>query len=295
MRIILSLLVLGIILSSCTAPEPTVPAPPEPAATGPTPAPTFAIPPRLATQAARQRSTWDSAAGNPSVSSDSSVSSKPPVQVPTPAPIPTIALIPTFAPVFATPEINRADTPRPTATPIIIHTFGDLEWFKGRAAIAFGAGESALETGDYRKAILHFEDALKLHGKPSPKAENKIGLAYMGLEEWNQASRHFSNAIALDDNPLDRINRGRSYFESDQCDLAIADGKTALQMEPGFKPGFHSDAEAHLLLASCYAWTGVWSSERQHLDAAITIAKEHGYRTGRIAAIVAWRNEIPES
>ena len=156
-------------------------------------------------------------------------------------------------------------------------------------------GEAALATGDYRRAIRHFEDALKSHGQPSAKIENKIGLAYMGLEEWNQASRHFSSAIALDDNPLDRINRGRSYFESDQCDPAITDAKAALEMEPGLTPGFHSHAEAHLVLASCYAWTGMWSAERQHVDAALTIAKEHGYRAERIAAIVAWRNEIAGS
>ena len=121
-----------------------------------------------------------------------------------------------------------------------------------------------------------------------------MGLAYMGLEEWNQASRHFSSAIAIEDNPLDRVNRGRSYFESDQYAAAITDAKVALGMEPKFVPGFHSHAEAHLLLASCYAWTGVWSAERQHLDAALTIAKEHGYSTERITSIVEWWNETTE-
>ena len=149
-----------------------------------------------------------------------------------------------------------------------------------------------MATGDYRKAIRHFEDALKSHGKPSANLENKMGLAYMGLEEWNQASRYFSNAIAIDDNSLDRINRSRSYFESDQCDLAIADAEVALGMEAGSSPGFHSHAEAHLMLASCYTWTGAWSAGRQHLDAALAIGKEHNYSNERIAALVRWRDEI---
>ena len=72
----------------------------------------------------------------------------------------------------------------------------------------------------------------------------------------------------------------------------ITGAKVALGMESGFTPGFHSHAEAHLLLASCYAWTGVWSAERQHLDAAIAIGKEHNYSTERIAAMVRWRDEL---
>ena len=294
MRLFLSLLIVGIVLSACAAPQPT--AQPEPTATvGPTPAPTFAIPPRLITRAARQRGQIDSAPN------------KPAVRLPTLPPIPTLAtMVDTRAisraatprPIVmprptSTPEMTATSSPRPSATPIVIHTLGDHEWFKGQAALALDAGETALATGDYRKAIRHYEDALKSHGKPSAKLENKIGLAYTGLEEWGRASQHFSNAIAIDDNPLDRINRGKSYFESDQCDLAITDAKAALDMEPLHEPGFHSDVEAHVLLVSCYAWTGASPAVRQHLDAAITIAKEHNYMAEKTTAMEGWRDEIP--
>ena len=216
MRIVLSLLVLGIILSSCAAPEPKVSDPPDPTATGPTPAPTFAMPPRLITQAARQRSSWDSAAGNPSVSSDSSVSSKPPVRLPTLALIPTIALIPEIAPAFATPEISRAATPRPAVTlrPAVVRgvvSVGEEEFAGVDASNAFDHGNKQFSNGKYEAAINSYREAKRHHGEPSPALESRIGMAYKWWGKPRLAILHFSEAIGIKDNARDRINRARTY------------------------------------------------------------------------------------
>ena len=289
MRNALLLLTLAIVLSACTAPEPT--APPEPTATGPTAIPTFAMPPRLITQAARQRSSWDSAAGNPSVSSDSSVSSKPPAQ------LPTLALIPTLAPMLDALNTSRVAmpeppvTPRPTATRSIV-LVGELEFFGTDASDAFERGNREFSNGKYEAAINSYQEAKRFHGEPSPALESRIGMAYKWWEKPRLAISYFSSAIGIKDNARDRINRARTYQSIDQCDPAVVDAKVALSMKPLIAPDFHTHVAADYILSWCYFAQWNDSLALQHIDAAIATAGIHETSSSNMDTLIETREFI---
>ena len=76
---------------------------------------------------------------------------------------------------------------------------------------------------------------------------------------------------------MDRVNRGSSFVETDQCEPAIEDAKAALTMEPIKEDEFHTDSEANIILAGCYAQKGDYLIALQHTDASLEIAKENHY------------------
>ena len=144
-------------------------------------------------------------------------------------------------------------------------------------------------------AIESYNEAQRHHGKPSRVLENRIGLAYHNLEMYSLAIAHYSKAIAIKDSALDRINRAYSYASNNQCDPAITDAKSALSMEGEGRAGFHTDAEANSLLASCYAYQSNWSAALQHAEAAIATAREHQYPAADIAFMVELRDGVRQA
>lgn len=94
---------------------------------------------------------------------------------------------------------------------------------------------------------------------------------------------HFSNAIQVKDNSIDRVNRSLTYLEIERCDKAITDALAALTLEPAFKAEFHTDVEANYILFDCYFWDEEYLLSLQHIEAALAIAKEHQYSDEEIA------------
>ena len=204
--------------------------------------------------------------------------------------VPTATSRPTYTP-YPTPAGSVADPTRPPSTPPEIAEVGE-ELFMGRAWAAVNKGLELFDAGDYEAAIESFERAQQHHGKPSGALENWIALAYDELRMYDRAIEHYSNAIAIDNGALDWTNRALSYVEINRCDLAIEDAKTALTLEPESAPGYHTDVEANTILYLCYYNNGNTTAAIQHVDATLSLAKEHSYSPGKIAEISEARDLI---
>lgn len=142
------------------------------------------------------------------------------------------------------------------------------------------------------EAIAKYKEALTLHEEPSGVLENLIGFAYGRLREHELAIAHYTNAIQIQDNSIDRVGRSIAYIHLEQCDKAIVDAKAALALKAAFDEGYHTDVEANYILSDCYFWDEEYLLSLQHIDAAIAIAKEHRYPNSEIASMEEEREII---
>ena len=137
--------------------------------------------------------------------------------------------------------------------------------------------ERLLNDGEYLAAIRKYEEAQRLHGKPSRVIANKTGLAYQFMGDHESAIQSFTTAIRLNDSAINRVGRSYSYMALLQCEDAISDGLIALEREPAVGQGYHTGANANAVIAECYAFLGEYDVALQHIEVAITIAKEYEY------------------
>ena len=193
----------------------------------------------------------------------------------TPQPL-TAATVPAAQ---GTPPVQYATDPQRTgmqpnaATPDPNHfkEVGDKDWFLGQAAEESDRGKELFDQADYHGALQAFQSAKIHHGKPSSVLENRIGTAFQSLGDHQQAIDHFTKAIEIEEQPLDRVNRALSYIETGQCTLAIHDAQQALDMEPESADGFHTDAQAHFMLSTCHLTSGDNAQAIEHAEAALTL------------------------
>lgn len=215
-----------------------------------------------------------------------------------PTPRPTYTPYPTY-----TPTPVAAATPRPTYTPYptnaaatgdfaVAEVDGSAEWLFGAAATAYDKGQEQFANGEYEAAIASFKEAQRHRGKPSEVLESWIGLAYDALEQYDIAIVHHSNAIAINDDAINRTNRAGSYIDNAQCGLAIRDAQAALAKEPATGEGFSTDAEANTILAFCYYEQSKYLQALQHADAGIKIANDHQYAVSEIVLMIELRDAI---
>lgn len=165
------------------------------------------------------------------------------------------------------------------------------EFFVGPAMTASDRGEELFEHGQYEAALKSFKDAQEYHGKPSSVLESWIGLSYQALEQHDLAIVHFTNSIGIDDGPIDRANRGISYSQNGQCGRAIKDAEIVLSMEPYTEPNYHSDVEAHLVLAICRVEQGDYLTAYEHTERALSIARANNFAEEEVAAYADIRDE----
>lgn len=90
------------------------------------------------------------------------------------------------------------------------------------------------------------------------------------------------------------MNRAISYFNNDQCHLAISDAKTALTREPGVSPGLHTSVEVSRILATCLALEREYEQALEFIESAISLAMQHEYSDETIAGMVELRDLIFE-
>ena len=216
---------------------------------------------------------------------------------PTYTPYPTFTSVPTATPrpiytLYPTAVAPVADSTSPASTPLEVSEVGGGEVFLGRAATAFAEGAEFFDAGDYRAAIDAFKRAQQRHGRPSAILESRVALAYDGLGIYDRAIEHYSNAIAIEDGAVDRVNRAWTYGLIDRCDLAIEDAKAALSLEAQGVPGNHTDVEANTILYQCYFVDGNVTAAVQHVEAALSLAKEHSYPPEEIAQLSKERDLI---
>ena len=220
---------------------------------------------------------------------------------PTPRPTYTLAATPTPRPTYT--PYPATTTPQPTYTPYpasaaasgdvtIFEVEGITEWLSGAALAAYDKGQEQFANGEYEAAIASFKEAQRHHSKPSDILESWIGFAYGALGQYDTAIVHHSNAIAINDDAVNRVNRAVSYFDNSQCEPAINDARAALTKKMETGEGRSTHVDANYLLAFCLYEQSKYRQALQHADAAIAIANDHQYDESEVVQMTELRNEI---
>ena len=193
-------------------------------------------------------------------------------------PRPTYTPYPTFTPeTSSTTGSSTENRGQESAQGEYVEIGGRRDWFFGKAKVYVEKGDEQFWKGNYREAIEHFKQAQEHRGSPSAVLENRIGNSYQALELYQDAVRHHSSAIEIEDSSVDRVARGTAYLYQGLCEPAVADAKVALTMEPQSADGRHTDAEANYILGSCYAYDGQYLLALQHAEAALEISRDNNY------------------
>ncbi len=200
------------------------------------------------------------------------------------------SLVPVFSPTrepvavpgglpSATPEFVPALPPLAT---LEVHTFESDEFVSYDVLLLMEEGGVLFGGGRYLDAIAKYEEAEEKHGSRLVAAQNWMGLAQLNLENYDLAAQHFTNEMEVLDSSNARSNRAIAYRNANMCAEAVDDAWVALGMEPIVAEGWHTHAEAHLVLADCLVRTGDYSLALEHLDSAIALAAAHGFSDGRV-------------
>ena len=195
-----------------------------------------------------------------------------PAMTPTPTikpeatPVPTPTAIPTATPI-----------PTPTPTP-------DPQCHMEEGMRLHGEGR-------YQEAMDQFSQARIITGTTSPELELWNGKAHRGLGNFEKALKHLHIAVYLADNAVHRAERANLYLDMGNLEEALSDGYAARNKADMEWEGYHSRAEGNLVIARAWARLERWDEAVQHLEEAMTIAKEHGYPENRTAEMQALLDE----
>ena len=197
---------------------------------------------------------------------------------------PTYTLYPTFTRESSLATTSSAEISTRLADPgEFVELEGRKERFSGAALSHVEEGIKEFKKGSYQLAIKSFKKSQRQRDEPSYILENWTGLAYRALGRYEEAIEHYSASIEIEDNATGRVNRGIAYLFDGQCGPALADSKAALAMEPESGTGFHTDAEANYILASCHAYDGQLLLALQHAEAGLSISVEQFYKREMIS------------
>ena len=167
-----------------------------------------------------------------------------------------------------------------------------FDFFLLPAAAAYEQGVEKFNEGNYLEAIQSLEAAQDHHGKLSTVLQSWLGVSYQSLEKHDQAITHFTEAIEIKDSAVDRLNRSLSYMLTDRCPLAVDDAKASLALPPHQEDGYHSEVEANVVLAECYASANDYRLANVHAEAALNGAISHDYSADDIALLLDNRDYI---
>ena len=109
----------------------------------------------------------------------------------------------------------------------------------------FYAGLTSYNKGDYKQAINHYTESLKLNPQLTI-AYNNRGIAYGQKSDFDLAIQDLDKALSL--NPDDAVayhNRGNIYNNKGDYDLAIQDFDKALELNPNFAPAYINRGTAY--------------------------------------------------
>ncbi len=119
----------------------------------------------------------------------------------------------------------------------------------GQEEIWDAKGQTALQQGNYDKAIENFNKAIKINGRNKHFFYNR-GLAYLYSSRFDTAVLDFSKVIELDDKYADAYNnRGLSYNYMDRFDSALTDFNKAIALDSNFTEAYINRGSAFLGLA----------------------------------------------
>jgi tetratricopeptide (TPR) repeat protein/S1-C subfamily serine protease len=182
---------------------------------------------------------------------------------PTPSatPTPTPTQVPTVTPVTPTPIATPTPTPTPTQVPTATPVTAQ-QYFK----IAYDYAEA----GDYQKAILNYDETIRIDPKYAA-AYNNRGIAYNELGQYGRAIQDYDEAIRLDPQYANAYtNRGNAYNELGQYQSAIRDYDEAIRLDPQHFGAYNNRGIAYVNL-------GQYGRAIQDYDEAIRLDPQNAY------------------
>lgn len=106
-------------------------------------------------------------------------------------------------------------------------------------------GVRYLKSGDYGRAIAHFDRAIQIRPR-FPKAFYNRALAYRSRGEHERAIADYTQAIRLKANYAEAYNnRGVTHHRAGNFDLAVADYNRALRLRPTYVSALNNRAVAY--------------------------------------------------
>jgi tetratricopeptide (TPR) repeat protein len=95
----------------------------------------------------------------------------------------------------------------------------------------YNYGIALRHSNDPRGAIIAYAKALEL--KPSySQAYINRGMAYLDLQDYNNALKDFNHALEFGDIPMAYSGRGKVYYEKKQYELAVKDFEKSIALYP---------------------------------------------------------------
>ncbi len=133
----------------------------------------------------------------------------------------------TKKPVVKKPTVTSTTTTRRTTTRKPVGTAKTYDYY-------FNQGLTALDDGDYQKAVTNFTAAIRLNARAADAYYNR-GLAYLNLEDYEGAIADYTKSIQYKPGADAYNNRGLAYEYNGNYQLAANDYRTALRIQPGYE------------------------------------------------------------
>lgn len=106
-------------------------------------------------------------------------------------------------------------------------------------------GQTYLKTGEWEKAYLDFDEAIRLE-PTNAKAFRFRGASHYKMGDAELAIKDYSQAIKLDPNNSDlHLNRGILQADSGDSDAALVDLNEAIRLDPSNAMAYHMRAKVH--------------------------------------------------
>ena len=138
-------------------------------------------------------------------------------------------------------------------------------------------GIELAKAGQLHEALYQLKRAQELFSGASAETETRMGFIHEELNNYAEALKHHSNAVRLEDNAHNRLNRATTLMEANDLNAAAADATAALERRTETSPGYHSEAEANWILAIFEQEEGNLADALEHAQTARSVAGANGY------------------
>ncbi len=132
-------------------------------------------------------------------------------------------------------------------------------------------------SGLYDQALQKLKEAQKAHAKPSSDIQHLISSVYYDKGNFVKAIEHSSIAIAIKPHPVTHLIRADAYYAQNQCTLATSDADRSLDLITASTDPAYIQAGANFIKALCTSYSGDLQGALQHLEQAISHAKQAQY------------------
>ena len=159
------------------------------------------------------------------------------------------------------------------------------DFLLGYASEDFEIGVAHFYGGRYPEAIVAFQSAKQHHGKPSGLILHMLARSYISTGDFDSGTYHFSGAIEVRDDAVNRVWRALHYSTIGDCDKGVDDAYAALSRKPYMEFGYHTTVEAFLIIADCQTFYGQFEGDPTDIEEARILARENGYTSEDIILI----------